>query len=150
MDSVNRRALLAGGLVVGTSALPGCPGVRDDTEPNNRSNPEGTPKEQEYDAENPFSILLVNDGDGPQNVAINISRNGNQIFEDTIEINPDERTTVAEYETTGYYTIRAESDDHQMEVSTEIKRENLMTHRAASGRITVDEDGVLIRVQFDD
>lgn len=150
MDSVNRRAVLAGSLVIGTSALTGCPSDRDDSEPNNRSNPEGTPEEQEYDAENPFSILLVNDGDGPQHVAINISRNGDLKFEDTIEIDPDERTTVAEYETTGKYTIRAETDDHQMEASAEIERENLMTHRAASGRITVDENGVLIRVQFDD
>lgn len=151
MPSVDRRALLTHGAVVYTSTLVGCPGEEADDEGNAQSNAtEEPPEEQEYDAENPFTILLVNDGSRAETVDIKISRNGDEMFDDTLEVDVDERPTVAEYETTGRYTIRAETDDHQMETSATIERENLVTHRAASGAIRVDEDGVLVRVRFDD
>lgn len=150
MDSVDRRALLTGCLAAATSALAGCPSEDSGLESNDGSSPEGTPEEQEYDADTPFSILLVNDGEDSRSVDVEIDRNGDRIFGETVAIGPEGRTTVAEYETTGRYTIRAATGDHRMESSAEIERENLMTHRAASGRIAVDENGVLVRVEFDD
>lgn len=151
MPPLGRRTLLAHGPVAGVAALGGCLGEGRDGEDNSPSNgTEEPPEEQEYDAENPFTILLVNEGGQFETVDIEITRNGDGIFDDTLDVEPDERITVAEYETTGRYTIRAETDEHQMETAADIERENLMTHRAASGTIRVDEDGVLIRVFFDD
>lgn len=151
MPAVSRRVLLTCGAVVGTTSLVGCLGEDTDDEEDTPTNTtEGTPQEREYDAENPFPISLVNDGGLAETVEIEISRNGDEIFADTLEVDADERITVAEYETTGRYAIRAETGEHQMETYADIERENLMSHRAAFGDISVYEDGVLIRVWFED
>lgn len=148
MDSMNRRVLLAGGAGVTTAVLAGCLSDADENrEPNSTSEP---PQEQEYDADNPFSITLMNNGARNHSVAVEISRNGDTVYEDATEVDTGETITVAKYETTGRYTIRAETDDHQMETSAEIERENLISHRSASCRIMVDDDGVLIEVEFAD
>lgn len=148
MDSMNRRVLLAGGAGVTTAVLVGCLSNADENrEPNSTSEP---PQEQEYDADNPFPIILMNDGDRNHSVAVEVSRNGDTVYEDTTDVDAGKTTTVAKYETTGQYTIRAETGDHQMETSAEIERENLMSHRSAFCRIVVDEDGVLVEVEFED
>ena len=148
MNSLDRRAVLTAAAVVTTAALPGCPGGDGEAASGRPGTPEDTPREREYDAENPFSISLVNDGERTETVEVEIHRNGDRIFEDDISVDAGGRTTVVEFETTGRYTIRAATDDHRMETSAEIERENLLTHRAASGRITVTEDGVLVEVAF--
>lgn len=143
---MNRRVLLAGGAGVTTAVLVGCLSNADENrEPNSTSE---TPQEQEYETDNPFSITMMNDGNRTHSVAVEISRNGDTVYQDTTAVDTGETITIARYETTGRYTIRAETDDHLMEASTEIERENLISHRSASCRIMVDAGGVLIEVEF--
>lgn len=151
MNSADRRTFLAAIAVVTTLGLPGCLGEGTDEERRERPSPiDETPHEREHAAENPFSISLVNDGERTETMEVEILRNSAKILEDAISVDAGDRTTVVEFETTGRYRIRAKTDDHRMETSTDIERENLMTHRAASGRIAVDEEGVLIEIKFDD
>ena len=148
MGLMDRRALLVGGAGVTTAVLAGY--LSDADENREPTLTTETPQEREYDADNPFSIVLMNECDQNHSVAVEISRNGEAVYEDTTDGCAGETITIAEYETTGRYTIRAETNDHQMETSAEIERENLMSHWAAVCRIVVDDDGVLVEVEFAD
>lgn len=62
MGSLNRRTLMVAGAAATTAVCAECLSDADETrDPKTTS---GTPHEREYDAENPFSILLMNDDDG--------------------------------------------------------------------------------------